>query len=341
MANMPWFRFYSEALTDRKIKRVCQRTGVPKALVLGVWAVFLSLANESPERGKLMFSEGMWLTEEEVLAETGLDIVTFNKIVREFHALNMISFTAGYEIVNWDNRQFDSDNSTARVRRYRARKRAQKAQKQEEHPHQEIKQINLKTAETLVKRFSNVIETDPDTKTETDSEVRGSELFGRKNVTEDQQKAIWSGIVDVMEVFSERSGVPIPDLFQSTDFTKTKWVLPANQIMLLMGDNPEEAVWLVNTTMDYFEKNGLTYANPGSLVNVARTLKDKRGSRQLDALWEQVLLWAQGRMTLDEIGVPQVKPAINKIGEREIKGPNPEKYKAQFIEFMQGAGVEQ
>jgi hypothetical protein len=37
MSHQPWFRFYSEALNDRKIARVARTTGKDRALVLGVW----------------------------------------------------------------------------------------------------------------------------------------------------------------------------------------------------------------------------------------------------------------------------------------------------------------
>jgi len=32
---MPWFRFYNETLSDRKLMRVCRTTQLPKMVVLG------------------------------------------------------------------------------------------------------------------------------------------------------------------------------------------------------------------------------------------------------------------------------------------------------------------
>jgi hypothetical protein len=149
--NMPWFRFYSEALNDRKIARVVRISGQPKALVMGVWLTLLCLANDSPVRGCLMISEDMWLDEDEIMADTGLDPVTFGKVIGAFRQLGMVSISQGYELPNWDKRQFSSDNSTARVRKYRAKKKVE---------------TSVTKDETLPKRFSNVIDTDTDTDTE-------------------------------------------------------------------------------------------------------------------------------------------------------------------------------
>ena len=163
MANkMPWFRFYSEVLNDRKIQRACRMAQQPKAVLVGVWTTLLCLANDSPERGKLMFAEDMWLTEDEIQAETGLDPVTFGKIIKVFQQLDMLSIGAGFEVTHWEDRQFDSDNSTARVRRYRARKRKEKAKNdaaKEPEP-------ATKRGETFQERFRNVIDTEEEKDTD-------------------------------------------------------------------------------------------------------------------------------------------------------------------------------
>lgn len=128
----PWFRFYHEALTDRKIGEVCRLTGQSVAVVLGVWATILCLANDSPERGSLLIADGCPVTKEYLHGITGLGKDTFEAILEQFNALCMIVQDDGvYHVANWDKRQFSSDNSTERVRSHRAR-------------------------ETLPKRFGNV-----------------------------------------------------------------------------------------------------------------------------------------------------------------------------------------
>ena len=141
MPNMPWFRFYSEALNDRKIARAVRMSQQPKAIVIGVWLTLLCLANDSPERGKLMIADDMWLEEDEILAETGLDPITFGKIIKAFQTLNMVTVAAGYEVLNWGKRQYKSDNSSERVAKWRAKNK-------------------VTDSETLPKRYSNALDTD-------------------------------------------------------------------------------------------------------------------------------------------------------------------------------------
>ena len=124
--KMPWFRFYSETINDRKIARIAVLTNQPKALVVGVWATVLALANDSPRRGTLMIAQGQWLTLDEIQAETGLDSVTFDNIMAGFMDMGMIHDASpnhkGHLVVtNFHRRNFKSDSSTERVRKYRAR----------------------------------------------------------------------------------------------------------------------------------------------------------------------------------------------------------------------------
>ena len=103
--KMPWFKFYSEALNDRKIIRAARMAQQPKAIIMGVWLTLLCLANESPERGKLMIAEDVWSEEDEIAAETGLDPMTFSKVITAFQKLGMVSVSGGYEIPDWASRQ--------------------------------------------------------------------------------------------------------------------------------------------------------------------------------------------------------------------------------------------
>lgn len=119
----PWFRFYHEALTDRKIGEVCRLTGQSVAIVLGVWTTILCLANDSPERGSLLIADGCPVTTEYINGITGLGKDTFEAILEQFKALCMVVQDDGvYHVANWDKRQFSSDNSLKRVRNYRIKR---------------------------------------------------------------------------------------------------------------------------------------------------------------------------------------------------------------------------
>ena len=85
MTSPPWFRFYSEALNDRKILRICRETGQPKALVIGVWTTILALGSDSPQRGLLLFTEDIPLTLGDLAIETGLDDDPLDEFSYLFH----------------------------------------------------------------------------------------------------------------------------------------------------------------------------------------------------------------------------------------------------------------
>lgn len=124
MTSPPWFRFYSEALNDRKILRVCRDTGQPKALVIGVWATILALASDSPRRGLLLFTDDIPLTFDDLELETGLYGESLMALLDTFQRFNMLTWDDGaYCVANWDKRQFASDHSTDRVREWRERQK--------------------------------------------------------------------------------------------------------------------------------------------------------------------------------------------------------------------------
>ena len=118
-----WFRFYSEAVSDRKVARTAKIVGVDKALVVGVWAGLLSLASESPERGALLLAPGLPFTVADMAEEIGCSEETMQAILVQFDTLDMVGWDGDTLIVShWSERQFESDNSTERVRRFRERK---------------------------------------------------------------------------------------------------------------------------------------------------------------------------------------------------------------------------
>jgi len=119
MTAMPWFRVYSEILDDRKLKRICKKTGHSKALVIGVWTCLLALANNATPRGELSISEDIPYTIDDLEDELGLPSEIILQLIDEFIEMGMINGRNTMSITNWEKRQFKSDNSTERVRRFR------------------------------------------------------------------------------------------------------------------------------------------------------------------------------------------------------------------------------
>lgn len=327
MSNMPWFRFYSEALNDRKIQRICRMAQQPKAVVIGVWATFLCLANDSPERGKLMFAEDMWLTEEEIQSETGLDPVTFGKVVKAFQQLEMISIGAGYMITNWDSRQFGSDNSTERVRRHRAKKQREKKAKQE-----------TKRGETFQERSGNVIDTDTDTDTETHTEG------GVGGVTAPE-----SAIGALSVYFCELTNAEPPA--ENRNRAWRGWIADLDKLLTLGDGDVEKTKALMSRVKSYMDENDLTYTRPGSLLNIARRFvtgppqKDGPSPEEQTAVHKAELLFdwlvqkgrEYGRMRYREWGVDAAlqETAIDTLGNDfidKVTGENPYQYQKDFID---------
>ena len=163
--TMPWFRLYSEILNDPKLHRASKMTKQPYATILGAWTVLLALASHSPKRGYLCFSDDLWWHYDEIKEKTGLDQETFDSIMGAFADLKLIATATGddWAICNWDKRQFRSDNSTERVQRFRERK-AEAPEQLQEQP--------TEVSETLPQCSGNALDTDPETKSESDTDKR-------------------------------------------------------------------------------------------------------------------------------------------------------------------------
>jgi len=151
---MNWFRMYSEILDDPKIRRL--RDSRKKWIFVGL----LCMASESKIRGKILIDEDIPYTTEEIAERLQVDTEFFEQTLQELQQLKMIEVQDSGVIVisNWHKRQFSSDNSTKRVKRYREKKKQEKCD----------------VTETLQQRFENVSETPPDTESESDTETEST-----------------------------------------------------------------------------------------------------------------------------------------------------------------------
>ena len=171
----PWFRFYSEALRDRKIEWVCRKTGHPKALVLGVWAIVLALANDSPERGALLLVEDQPLGLDDMMIETGLDWDTTAQLWSAFESMQMVAHIEGvWYVAKWGGRQFQSDDSTARVKRWREEQNGEDVTLQSNV----TETLHDTVTETLQKRCGNAPEAEADTEADTEAEQASKDACG-------------------------------------------------------------------------------------------------------------------------------------------------------------------
>ena len=119
MPTMPWFRVYSDILSDKKIKHISDKLQEPKALTIGIWIIMLAIANNSEDRGNLLITSTKPYSVDDLVDETGVNVIKINDYLEEFKTWEMINWDEYIAIRNWKKRQFRSDFSTSRVEKYR------------------------------------------------------------------------------------------------------------------------------------------------------------------------------------------------------------------------------
>lgn len=114
-AVRPWFRFYTEAVTDRKIRRL-------KPAQRWVWVAVLAAARESPEPGKLYMAPGIPMTRRELADYAAVSEREVSASLVAMASLTMVTVEGDLiTVTNWKRRQFESDNVTERTRDHRER----------------------------------------------------------------------------------------------------------------------------------------------------------------------------------------------------------------------------
>lgn len=116
----PWFRFYVEALHDRKIRRL---TPAQRWL----WVAVLGCARKSPVPGVLLVAEGQPIEAEDLADVAALPKREVARALPLFEQAGMIGRdepAGAWRVLNWDERQFETDNTTARTRKHRSQERS-------------------------------------------------------------------------------------------------------------------------------------------------------------------------------------------------------------------------
>ena len=157
MPRYPWFRVYNEILTERKIERIGRMTHLPRVVIRGAWTTILAMANDSPERGYLMWTDSLWITDAELCADLEMEPAEFAPLLDAFVKMQMVTRHegGGLSCTNFDKRQFKSDNSTPRVQAWRDKQQAQETD-------------DCNVSETLL---CNAPDTDTEADTQSDTET--------------------------------------------------------------------------------------------------------------------------------------------------------------------------
>jgi hypothetical protein len=133
MSELPWFKFYHEAIRDEKLVLAAARTHQTFIEILGVWTIMLSLAAKSPTRGTLMLSDQSQYYEGDLASLCHLEIENMDLIIRAFCQLEMLEYdddTHVMKIKNWDKRQSlpekdETSPGAIRTRRWREKMASQ------------------------------------------------------------------------------------------------------------------------------------------------------------------------------------------------------------------------
>lgn len=115
----PWFRFYVEAFSDRKLRRL-------RPEYRWLFAACLGAARQSPEPGVLLVSEGQPMDAHDLADYAGMDVRSVKAGMRELVRSGLIVERSSgdlQEIVwgspTFQRRQFESDDVTKRTRKHR------------------------------------------------------------------------------------------------------------------------------------------------------------------------------------------------------------------------------
>lgn len=110
-----WFRHYAGMMRDEKLVSVAVRAKQPVERVVWVWGAILESAAEINDAGRFEFDAG----EAAYFLRCGDD-----ELVRVVECLEDLGRISGGVVARWSDRQFDSDSSKERQRRYRERVKA-------------------------------------------------------------------------------------------------------------------------------------------------------------------------------------------------------------------------
>ena len=248
--RLPWFRFYTDTPSDVKIRKICNNTGYSKVDVVGAWAIILCLCNNSPVEGSLYVTLQERYTIEDVTIEFGCDVTKAQNLIDAFIRLGMLSIeNDAYKVINWDKRQYKSDNSSKRVQKYRE-----------------------------AKRYSNVTVTPPDNRL-TDIQITDSEILPplppHIDDCADAPIGAGGGVHSWITKYSEITGIKP----RASDIPKWRQEV---QDCISAGIDAD----LIRAAVDYMrsDEKKLTVGSPKSIYNVALNLKAKQKPQTKDLM---------------------------------------------------------
>lgn len=160
---MHWLRLYTDITDDRKLRRL---TPAQRWL----WIAMMTEARKSPEPGCLMLTDGVATTPDDLADIAAVDIEEVHSGLDAFEQQKMIAWDDGViMLLNWEKRQFESDNSTERWRRWKAKQDANDGPPVEKKQRQQSANVGSNVGPTPPEA-----EADTEPETETEGELAAS-----------------------------------------------------------------------------------------------------------------------------------------------------------------------
>lgn len=108
--SLPWFRYYTETMNDRKMTHAARLCGASKLEIIGAWSLILCAAGESPVRGALYVTLQKRYSNADVTDLLGCDEDQAKAIMSAFVEMEMLEVQDdAYHVKNWDKRQFTAE----------------------------------------------------------------------------------------------------------------------------------------------------------------------------------------------------------------------------------------
>ena len=175
MGTRSWFRKYNDTPDDEKIELVAMKSGQPWAVVYALWDVMLCMASKSDAGGWLLIA-GQPLEPLILARKAHLDLSAVELLLQHFMDLGMVDQRedGAFLLTKFADRQYESDVSTPRVQKFRAKKAEEKEAEGEKGP---VEVIETPDETPFIKErnaMGNVSETTTETETESETELKDS-----------------------------------------------------------------------------------------------------------------------------------------------------------------------
>lgn len=117
-ASKPWFRMYVEMWSDHKMVDW-------SAPQMFVWITMCAVARESPRPGWLLTGRNTPMSVAQLAKKARVRLATCKEVTELAQSFDMIEVVEGViHLLNWDDRQFESDHVTPRTQALRRRSNA-------------------------------------------------------------------------------------------------------------------------------------------------------------------------------------------------------------------------